>query len=224
MLDASPKKRHKFALAAFILGVVSIVIPSLVPCAIVALVLGIKTIKQVNRDPANLGGKGLAIAGVATAGTSIFFLAIIAIGILVPTTVKYAQSAKLRRATEDVRVIGTAKGNFYKKGDSEVNTHTKNRADFHIKRILTAILFGIVMGVGGGILSVLNRKGKIQNKDWGNISIVASGCCLVFVGAHLKFHEIDPAGDWDNVLAIVCIVFGIGTVFSNPIVHGKDLY
>lgn len=45
----------------------------------------------------------------------IIVLAIIGMlaGILAPTMVKYVQSAKLRRATEDVKMIGTAIGNFY---------------------------------------------------------------------------------------------------------------
>jgi len=45
----------------------------------------------------------------------IIVLAIIGMlaGILAPTMVKYVQSAKLRRATEDVKMIGTSIGNFY---------------------------------------------------------------------------------------------------------------
>ena len=34
-------------------------------------------------------------------------------GILAPTMVKYVQSAKLRRANEDVKMVGTAIGSFY---------------------------------------------------------------------------------------------------------------
>ncbi len=85
--DSIQKKRHKFALAAFILGIVSIVILFLQPCAIAALVLGSIAIHQVNKDPEHLRGKGLAIVGVATGGTSVFFGMPLLIAIIIPTVV-----------------------------------------------------------------------------------------------------------------------------------------
>ncbi len=80
----SAKKRHKYAMWAFVLGVVSVVVPVLLPCAIVALVLGSIAIHQVNKDPEHLSGKGLAIAGVASAGTSFFGGSMMVVAIVIP--------------------------------------------------------------------------------------------------------------------------------------------
>ncbi|MCP4364455.1 MAG: DUF4190 domain-containing protein [Planctomycetes bacterium] len=87
MPESSTMKRHKYAMWAFVLGVVSIVMPLLLPCAIVALVLGSIAMHQVNKDPEHLSGKGFAIVGVATAGTSIFFGLPMQIAILIPLIV-----------------------------------------------------------------------------------------------------------------------------------------
>lgn len=106
--DSSPKKRHKFALAAFILGVVSIVIPILVPCAIIALVLGSIAIHQMNKDPEHLGGMGLAIAGVATAGTSIFYAIPVLIAIIIPLLVGDDNGAEVEQIHVRVKLMRPA--------------------------------------------------------------------------------------------------------------------
>ncbi|MHC4196661.1 MAG: DUF4190 domain-containing protein [Planctomycetota bacterium] len=85
--ESPTRKRHKYAIWAFVLGVVSIVIPMLLPCAIVALVLGSIAIHQVNKDPEHLRGKGFAIAGVATAGVSFFGGAMMLVAVLVPLVI-----------------------------------------------------------------------------------------------------------------------------------------
>ena len=82
--ESSIRKRHRYAIWAFVLGVVSIMVPILLPCAIVALVLGSIAIHQVSKDPEHLSGKGFAIAGVATAGVSLFNGSMMLVAVLIP--------------------------------------------------------------------------------------------------------------------------------------------
>lgn len=102
------KKRHKFALVAFILGIISIVMPILVPCAIAALVLGSIAIHQVSKDPERLRGKGLAIVGVATAGTSILYVIPLTAAIMIPYYMGAIEKAKAKKINVDIRYMQPA--------------------------------------------------------------------------------------------------------------------
>lgn len=103
-----PKRRHKFALAAFILGIVSIAIPVLVPCAIAALVLGSIAIHQVSKDPEHLRGKGLAIVGVATAGTSILYGIPLTVAIMIPYYTGAIEKAKAKKINVNIKYMQPA--------------------------------------------------------------------------------------------------------------------
>lgn len=85
--ESSVRKRHKYAIWAFVLGVVSIVMPILLPCAIVALVLGSIALHKINKDPEHLSGKGFAIAGIATAGVSFFNGSMMLVAVLIPLAI-----------------------------------------------------------------------------------------------------------------------------------------
>ncbi len=102
------KRRHRFALAAFILGIVSIVMPILVPCAIAALVLGSIAIHQVSKDPEHLRGKGLAIVGVATAGTSILYGIPLTAAIIIPHYTGAIEKAKSKTINVDIKYMRPA--------------------------------------------------------------------------------------------------------------------
>ena len=123
--DKSPKKRHEFALTAFILGVVSIVIPILVPCAIVALVLGSIAIHQINKDPEHLGGMGLAIAGVAAAGTSIFYLILVLIAIIIPLLIGDDNGTEVEQIQVHVRLVQPADARTTKPGFTSLTASGK---------------------------------------------------------------------------------------------------
>lgn len=58
------KKRHKFTMVAFILGVVSLAVPFVMftPVPIVAIVLGVIAMRQTKKE--ELPGMGLALTGV----------------------------------------------------------------------------------------------------------------------------------------------------------------
>ncbi len=95
-------KRHKFVLPALILGGVSVAVPILFPCAIAALVFGSIALLRINKDPEHLGGKGLAIVGVATAGTSIVYGLPVSIAIIIPLLLGGAKGPVMERVDTEI--------------------------------------------------------------------------------------------------------------------------
>ncbi len=95
-------KRHKFVLPALILGGVSVAVPILFPCAIAALVLGSIALLRINKDPEHLRGKGLAIVGVATAGTSIVYGLPVSIAIIIPLLFGGAKGPVMERVDTEI--------------------------------------------------------------------------------------------------------------------------
>lgn len=69
-------KNHGLAIASMVTGILSL-FPGCccgfigIPLAIVALVMGIISINQINASGGQLGGKGMAIAGTITGGVAV---------------------------------------------------------------------------------------------------------------------------------------------------------
>jgi uncharacterized membrane protein len=78
-MDAQEKEAQarvsRLAIASLVLGIVGL--PALFPAAIVGLVLGAIAIGRISRQPQNLRGTGLAVAGVAVSSVALA-LAVIA--------------------------------------------------------------------------------------------------------------------------------------------------
>lgn len=81
----TPPKTSGLAIASLVLGILGVLTAIFLIgflFSIVGIILGIVAISKINKDPAELSGKGLAIGGIATSCASfalLFLLALIAI-------------------------------------------------------------------------------------------------------------------------------------------------
>src|SRR4051812_16149575 len=82
-------KTHGMALAAMIMGIVSIPFVCLfglgVFLGIVALILGIVSLMAINRNPQIYSGKGFAITGIVTGGGGAVLLGTLLAVIMIPS-------------------------------------------------------------------------------------------------------------------------------------------
>jgi type IV pilus assembly protein PilA len=114
-LAASSGRRTGLAIAALVLGILSF--PLLcafgagIATAIVALVLGIVALVKVNRYPNQYGGKGMAIAGIATGGVVALMIPIWA-AIAIPSLLRARIAANESAAKSDLRTVASAQAAY----------------------------------------------------------------------------------------------------------------
>jgi prepilin-type processing-associated H-X9-DG protein len=102
-----PQQTNGLAIASLVSGCVGFVIP-IIP-GIIAIILGIIGIRKT-RDPA-VGGKGLAIAGIAVGGTSMVLsicTASLMMSILIPSVNRASETANRIKCASNMRQIGQA--------------------------------------------------------------------------------------------------------------------
>lgn len=112
---AGPVPRRGLAIASLVLGILSI--PSfgcLIVGAVAGVVLGIVAILRANREPHLYGGKGMAIAGIATSALSL--LLVIPIGIIaaiaIPSLLRARVSANEAATIGDIRTVISAEAAY----------------------------------------------------------------------------------------------------------------
>ena len=118
---AGPPLREGMARASLILGILALpTVGCLGVGALAAIVLGLVAFTRANRDPQEYGGKGLAVAGIATGAASIlvapFFLGIIA-AIAIPSFLRARVSANEAATMADIRAVIQAEAELQKLND-----------------------------------------------------------------------------------------------------------
>jgi type IV pilus assembly protein PilA len=109
------KQRTGLAIASMVLAIISFFTFLFligIPGSIVALVLGIVALCQIKRDPAQYGGRGFAIAGVAISSVALFFLVPIVAAIAIPNLLASRRAANEASAIRSLRVIGGAEQTY----------------------------------------------------------------------------------------------------------------
>ncbi len=91
------------AVAALIVGIVGLLIP---PIGLVALILGIVAVNQIDRSDGVIGGRGMATAGAIMGGIATFLtVAALVIGIVLPAISHRPRSARPMQNSSQVRGI-----------------------------------------------------------------------------------------------------------------------
>src|SRR5204862_6660940 len=96
------KQTSGLAIASLVLAIIGLIIPGL---GLVGLVLGIIALTKM-RDP-QVGGKGLAIGGIAVGAASVLWLGCM-ISILVPSLGRARETANRVKCASNMRQIGQA--------------------------------------------------------------------------------------------------------------------
>jgi hypothetical protein len=76
--------------------------------SIVGLILGIIGLRQIKRSDGALGGKGLAIAGIATSGVSLLIMPALIAALAIPGFMKAKNQSQGRRIINDARQMDAA--------------------------------------------------------------------------------------------------------------------
>ena len=113
--SAGPVPRRGMAIASLVLGILSIpTFGCLIVGAVAGVVLGIVALTRANREPQLYGGKGLAIAGIATSALSM--LIVIPLGIIaaiaIPSLLRARVSANEAATIGDIRTVISAEAAY----------------------------------------------------------------------------------------------------------------
>ena len=111
----APAPRRGLAIASLVLGILSIpTFGCLIVGAVAGVVLGIVALLRTNREPHLYGGKGLAIAGIATSALSL--LIVIPLGIIaaiaIPSLMRARVSANEAGTIGDIRTVMSAEAAY----------------------------------------------------------------------------------------------------------------
>jgi hypothetical protein len=103
------------AIASLVLGILSVpTFGCLIVGAVAGIVLGIVALMRANREPQTYGGKGMAIAGIATSALS--FVIVIPLGLIaaiaIPSLLRARISANEAATIGDIRTVISAEAAY----------------------------------------------------------------------------------------------------------------
>ena len=113
--SSGPAPRRGMAIASLVLGILSIpTFGCLIVGAVAGIVLGVVALMRANREPQLYGGKGMAIAGIATSALS--FVVVIPLGIIaaiaIPSLLRARVSANEAATIGDIRTVISAEAAY----------------------------------------------------------------------------------------------------------------
>lgn len=112
---AGPLARRGMAIASLVIGVLSIpTVGGLLIGALLGIILGIVALVRANRAPHVYGGKGLAVAGIATSAFSLLFIPFLGIiaAIAIPSFLRARVAANESAAIGDIRTVIAAEAAY----------------------------------------------------------------------------------------------------------------
>jgi hypothetical protein len=103
---AAPVKTSGLAITSLVLGCLGTISCGLT--AIVGFILGLIGLRKINRSNGQLGGKGLAIAGISVSAAMFFLILPLMAALAIPGFVKARKQSQGRRIVNDVRQMDAA--------------------------------------------------------------------------------------------------------------------
>lgn len=137
--STSVETRQGLAVASLIIGIISILtVGLLLVGAILGLVLGLVALRRAQRQPAQYGGLGYAIAGITTSAVGIMCggLLLIAIPVYVAKPIKIEGQAMMPTLRDGQRVIANKMVDEIKRGDIVVFWFPDDPSKSYIKRVV----------------------------------------------------------------------------------------
>ena len=107
--------RTGLAIASMVIGIISLPTSFLLIglfLAPIALILGIVAVLKASRKPMEYGGKGFAIAGIATSSTALLFVVPLIAAIAIPNLLAARRAANEASAISSLRTIHSAQRTF----------------------------------------------------------------------------------------------------------------
>jgi hypothetical protein len=104
-VPVAPAKTSGLAIASLVLGILGLCSMGLT--GLIGLVLGIVALRKIDKSQGELGGKGLAIAGICTSGVFLLFLPIQA-GLFLPALAKAKARAQTVNCVSNLKQVGLA--------------------------------------------------------------------------------------------------------------------
>ncbi len=117
---AAAGKTSGLAIASLVLGILGICSYGLLGA--LGLILGIVSLRKINRSQGQIGGKGLAIAGIATGAATLFLGFLLMTAIAVPNFLMFQKKAKQSEAKANLGAIYSAQVSYLVENNSYAAT------------------------------------------------------------------------------------------------------